>query len=538
MERLKQLFVQQHWQEIISVAESSLRTVSQPSADFDYYYGMALAHAARPEDAARIFESAARRFPRDKRFPEELAGIAFQQKNYPRAAACLHRTLRLDPTDSYANEFLATIYFLQENLEAALKYWNRVDKPHIENVLTEPKPRLDAQVLDSAFALSPAETLLRGDLLTTDSRLAALEIFPTSRFELIGREDGNFDLTFRSQERNGWGSSTLDGLAGLFRGLPYQTIYPALWNLKDKAVNLQAMLRWDAEKRRAQASLSSPLHRNAKWRYRLSTDLRNENWDIRPSFTGPSPLLGALNLRREAGSIEIAAFPSGHWNWSTGVELSQRDFRSVVPGVALTPQLLSEGFQLKHTATLNYALLRIPEKRFTLQTAATSQLGRIWSSPSHVFEKLHASLTPHWFPQSRGEDYETYGAIRAGKTFGDLPFDELSMLGVERDNDLWLRAHIGTRDGKKGSAPLGRNFFLADWETDKVVYSNGLLTLKLGPFLDTGKITDPSPALGSKKWLSDTGVQAKARLLGVVVGVSYGKDLRSGHNAIYTTVGR
>ncbi len=66
----------------------------------------------------------------------------------------------------------------------------------------------------------------------------------------------------------------------------------------------------------------------------------------------------------------------------------------------------------------------------------------------------------HWLPTARGDDYETLVRVRAGKTFGDLPFDELFMLGLERDNDLWLRGHIGTRDGRKGSAPLGKDYFL------------------------------------------------------------------------------
>ena len=64
-----------------------------------------------------------------------------------------------------------------------------------------------------------------------------------------------------------------------------------------------------------------------------------------------------------------------------------------------------------------------------------------------------------WLPTARGDDYETLARVRAGKTFGDLPFDELFMLGLERDNDLWLRGHIGTRDGRKGSAPLGQGLF-------------------------------------------------------------------------------
>jgi hypothetical protein len=73
---------------------------------------------------------------------------------------------------------------------------------------------------------------------------------------------------------------------------------------------------------------------------------------------------------------------------------------------------------------------------------------------------------------------------------------------------------------------------------DKKIYNNSLFSVKLGPFLDSGKITDSSPGLGSQKWLWDTGVQAKVFTLGVGVVFSYGKDLRSGNNAFYVRIGR
>ena len=141
----------------------------------------------------------------------------------------------------------------------------------------------------------------------------------------------------------------------------------------------------------------------------------------------------------------------------------------------------------------------------------------------------------HWYPQASGDDYALQWQVRSGKTFGEVPFDELFMLGMERDNDLWMRAHVGTRDGRKGSAPLGRDYFLSNWEIDKRIYHNGFFSLKLSPFLDTGKSTDPLPGLGSRQWLWDTGIQAKFRVLGVGVTFIYGKDLRSGHNAFYST---
>ena len=127
------------------------------------------------------------------------------------------------------------------------------------------------------------------------------------------------------------------------------------------------------------------------------------------------------------------------------------------------------------------------------------------------------------------------GKVRAGSTFGQSPFDELFMLGVERDNDLWLRAHVGTRDGRKGNAPMGRSYFLSNWEFDKNVYRNSFISLRLGPLLDIGKITDSSVGLGSRKWLWDLGAPAKVRVLGQSVAFSYGKDLHSGNNAFYVS---
>jgi tetratricopeptide (TPR) repeat protein len=531
---IKQLFAEERWQEIVRLADG----VSTPSAELNYYYGIALAKLQRWQAARHAFLTGRRLQPYDKRFPIELAGVAFSQRRYPEAAKWLRRALQLDPTDAYANDFLASIYFLQGNLEAALKYWNRVGKPQIENVRLEPEPRVNAVLLDRAFAFSPASTLRVPDLLTTEARVRGLGIFPRYALDLTAREDGKFDVIFRATERNGWGTNKWEGLISLFRGVFQQTLHPEFFNLHRSAINLVSLVRWDAQKRRLTTSLSGPVKQDAKFRARLGLDLRNENWDIRDSFTGPAPLLGALNLRKQVVDAGITSFPSGQWSWSTGVEFSHRDYRSVFPGTALTQALLAQGYQLKHMADLNYQLWRLPENRFVTTAAVSSQIARIWSQPGHSFVKLQGSLAGHWFPQPHGDDYGIQQHIRAGKDVGQVPFDELFVLGLERDNDLWLHAHLGTRSGRKGSAPIGRSYVLFNWEMEKNIYQNGFLSLKLGPFLDTGKISDSSAALGSKKWLWDTGVQAKVRVLGVGVIISYGKDLRSGNNAFYTVVGR
>src|SRR5262245_13603480 len=190
--RIKQLFEERRWQEIVQLAEAE----AARSADLSYYYGTALARLERWEDARGVFQNGLSQHPGDKRFSLELAGVSFKQKSYAKAADYLRLALRLDPADAYANDFLASIYFLEGNLEAALKYWNRVSKPEIEEVRMDPALKVDPVLLDHAFAFSPAAVLDLSQLQTTQARVGGLEIFPSYRFDLEARSDGKFDAVF------------------------------------------------------------------------------------------------------------------------------------------------------------------------------------------------------------------------------------------------------------------------------------------------------------------------------------------------------
>jgi len=532
-ERVQQFVREQHWAEVVE----AVKNLPDRDAELDFAYGTALAQLGRLDDAKESLLTGRVLAPQDKRFPIELAGVAFKQKRYPEASGWMRRALRIDAGDEYANDFLGTVYFLQNNLAAAVKYWNRVDKPYIEAVGPEHELRIRPALLDRALAFSPASVMRLDELETTRARLEGLEVFGEPRIRLAAKPDGKFDAILNLAERNGFGEGVWEALISTFSGVAYQTVYPEYDNIGGAAIDVASLVRWDAQKRRLTASLSGPLRANPKWRYRVGLDLRNENWDIRESFAGTSPSLGSLNLRREAGGASIESFNSGRWGWGAGFEFSHRDYRSLVTGPGLPPESLLPGAQLKQTARIYSVLMRVPEHRFVLNTSAASQLGRIWSQPAHAFGKVQGGLRAEWFPRAQGDDYAVRSEARSGGTTGQVPFDELFMLGMERDNDLWLRGHVGTRDGRKGSAPLGHNYFLWNSEIDKNIYGNGLVTLKISPFLDTGKIIDDSTSLGSRLWLWDTGVQAKARVVGVGVTFIYGKDLRTGNNAFYFTAG-
>ena len=508
------------------------------SADIDFDYGLALAHLQQLPAARTALLAGFRRSRGQQRFPVELAGVAFERKRYVEAAMWLRRALKLNPADEYANNFAATVYFLMGNTNAALKYWNRIHKPYIVALEFDPQLRVHRLLLDRAFTFSPASVLRERDFAAPQARLDSLGIFSTYNIALTARPDGSFNADFHALERNGFGSTRTQALVSTFGGVFYETIYPSYFNISRSAMNFTSLLRWDSQKLRARVELSAPLRNLPQHRWTLATDERDENWTIRRSFTGSAPPLGSLKLEREAVTGSITSFQTGSLEWSLGGEFSHRVFRNIDYGSALTPKIAAPGFELKQTASIRDTLVNIPEHRFVIAASVSSEAARLWSSSPRLFEKLQGSTQAHWFPQAEDDRYELQQQFRAGGTFGTAPFDEMFMLGVERDNDLWLRGHIGTRDRQKGSSPLGYNYFLSNSDFYRRIYTNGLLTIHGGPLLDIGKMAAPTSGLSTQQWMIDTGAEARVTVLGTSVVLTYGRDLRSGANAFYATLAR
>lgn len=521
------------WNEVVHLAKQS-----QLSGNDDFELGMALARLQRWDESRAALTAGRLACPAEERFDVELAGVAFQEKQYTEAATSLRRGLRIAPDDKYALDFAGTTYFLMGNIPAALKYWNRVDKPYVEALRFPQNLRVERLIVDRAFAFAPAQQLKLSEYEATEARLNGLGIFPAYNIGLTAQPDGKFAAELRAVERNGFGAGWLPSLIAAFGGTPYETIYPSYYNVGGAALNVESLLRWDAEKRRAWVDVSAPQHNLPQWRWHLATDERDERWSIRRSFTGTAPELGAVRMSRELLSASLAAFQTGRLTWSAGGEASHRSFSGITLGSALSPQLVRAGWQGKVTGAIDYRALDLPERRLWTAVGASSEFARLWSSPARLYDKLQASERLHWYPRAIGNTWELEQRARGGATFGSAPFDELWMLGVERDNDLWLRGLIGTRDGRKGSAPMGDRYFLANNSMYRRVYDNGLVGVQVGPLLDLGRMRTTTSGLAPKEWLVSTGAEARLTVLGTSVLFTYGRDLRVGTNAFFATVAK
>lgn len=494
-----------------------------------YQKGMELASQKRWDEARAAFEAGARAAPGDIRFPLQLAGIAFNLNDFRTARRWLRTALRLQPHNGYANEFLATIYALEENLDAALKYWNRAEKPQISRLEWPSGLKIRTELLDSAFAFPPAGLLMHEDYLLTRARLEQLGIFPRFRFQITPEDQGDrYSVQFNALERNAWGPPGPARYLAPLRGVFFQALMPEYANWNGRAVNVRTLARWDRQKQRFAADLTTP-------RQRVYFDYRRERWDLTRSFHGQGAAPAGLDLRKAAVGYGLRGIVSHRQAWWAELELNTRAWLGGTPEAGG----FVEGAAPVVRAGVDSLLWNVPERRFRLHSIISADTGKVLGAGIEAYLKAQGGLRAEWLPQAAGEDYAVRASLRAGKSAGGLPFDELHMLGVERDSGLWMRGHAGTGRGRKGSAPLGRDYLLASWEMDKVLHRGAFWTITAGPLLDTGQTWDGRGVFGSPIWLTDAGVQGRVKVLsGPEITLSWGRDLRGGRNVFYATLGR
>jgi hypothetical protein len=311
--------------------------------------------------------------------------------------------------------------------------------------------------------------------------------------ELTPAADDRFDLTLRAAERsqaNMWFWA---------RGLPFQTVHPEFSNIRGKAVHLEGMFRWDADKKRSALSFTSPLGGDPALSLRVSGDGRDERW---------SDPAGDFRLRKIEAGVHFHAAPSGRWGWTTGGSVSNRTFSNS----------LASGLGLKYSGAISKTWVRDAARDLNLSSSLQVEGGKLWGQKSERFAKSIQTTRVQWGGFTSD--------VRIGGVIGLVPFDERFVVGLERDTDLWLRAHPATVDGRKNAANTSRSFIVTNSDFQKTIWRTPWLQLRSGPFLDAGRF--------STRWLLDVGVEFRLNVLqSVGLSVSYGKSLSDGSRSVF-----
>lgn len=496
---------------------------AQEPADALFERGMALAREGRFEQAREAFAEGRRAAPGDARFFVEGAGAAFRLERRGEAQRLLRRALERAPDDEYARSFLGTLYLLDGNVEATLAVWAPLDKPRLTRVETPRGLRLDSVLLDRAIAFAPGETLTLPEWRTTERRLEMLDVFSLARLDLQA-EGGAFAGRVRAAERNGFGPTKLAAAVSLARWLPFQAVRADYFNIGGKAANIRSLARWDPNKRRGWLEYSQPLAGEARLRGRVFLDVRDEDWELR--FT---PGRERFRMRTAEAGAGFSAAVGGRVAWGGEAAWTYRDFDRAEGDSRRVSSPGARGDLL-----LNVAAWSAPARRMSLDSTSRARLGRVWDPEGGRYARFDQRLRFGWIPVRKGDSWRIRAEGAAGAIAGRAPFDELYMLGVERDNSFWIRGTPGTHEGRKGAAPLGDRFWLANAELDRRLFRWGFLETRAGPFFDWGRITDSEGRLGAAEVQLAAGVAVRLRILGAVEAtLLVGRDLRAGRTRFY-----
>jgi len=478
-----------------------------------------MARQNRFAEAGAALSAAQRQYPSDARFLLELAGVSYRRKNMAEAKRRLRQALRLDPANTYGNEFLASLHLLDGNLEAALLRWNRIGKPLLQQVVFDPIPAIPPTLLHRAITFSGGQILTRHRLHATERNLDLLNLFTRRQLDLAPTANSRYSATYRLLPapqllRGRWAT-----LLTLARGLPYRAIALERTNLGNRAWNAHALYRWDAQKRRVAFDLSGPIHNNPSQRFQIALDGRDESWDL-------SAFPTHIRLRKAAADLGAAFLLRERITWTTSIRTTHR---------SISEKTFDSGWSFEQRNQFDLPVLSLSENRLRVNVTAALRTGRFLTQRNgRRILGGDSAITANWLPQAKGDDWEVRAALYAG-TISGVPFDEFFQLGMERDSPYWIRGVAGTRNGRKGAGPIGSTFVLIQSGFDRTVFHVPFLRVKAGPFFDTGRTS----GFTNPQWHSGTGVQV--RILaggGLAWSVIAGRDLRRGEMTYYSTVSR
>ncbi len=536
-ETIERLADQHDWSSILSVTTGLCP--SRP-AYLDFYRGLALAALGRPAEAIESFRAAVRKSPRQGRYRVELAGALFLEKRWTDARKALLPAFNLPCQrcdESYLNDFLATLYYLEGNTLAALKYWNRIGKPVLHDLRVSPEDFLRSEILHSAIAFSSGDTLTLSSLRETMAVLEDSRLVSRQFVRLLPRPDKEYDLELVTLPKSGTLSRhPLRSAVLLGRDLPFETVHLSLRNPNGSGLSWQSMVRWDERDSRVSSLLTGPLSGQLDQLFSLEIDLRREAWRL-PVGTGLEAL--SSTDRRLALSAGFSSRVKDRWKWTTGAEMSWRSAEDP-PSGTVDNRALRRGRVLEYGLGLERAFLYLPEHGFSALASVELRTARFWSTDSHAFGQLEGQVKGRWSLDPNEDRTIIEASFHAGTTKGTVPFDKLYHLGIDRDNVVAFRGHPTKKDGVYGAGPWGERYWLGRADLSRRLYQRPFFSVMAGPFVDIGRVASgPAAVPDHRRVLVDLGIQTRIRLAySLDVYFTVGVDARRGDVVPFVRTGQ
>jgi len=473
----------------------------------------------------------------------EAAAILLKGGRYREAFRWARRGLRLDPASDYGLELAGSLHFLLGARVEALRYWNRLQRPHLTNMEIQAGP-VSRYSIAEEIHLSPGDLLSADELDRASWRLAQHGHLRRTEFNPVpGLMPDEYGLEVLADARSGLGSPS-EWLFHTLGDIAFSTLRFAYWNIRNTGATIHMPVRWNPDARWFRFQLESPRPSHLPVYLTARYEWRDESWfwtgkESRsgPSFRLRTHELGArmrfpLRLPRLAASAHLSY---RRRNFEPGAGDGQVHIPAADPlspessdgamwiGVAPTLRLVRTetpvgwGFRSDWDWDLGWARLYGDGRQFVSRISAGLRNEAVWKSEDGLQTSLQLGL-------------------HAGHASRRAPLEDHFILGVGPDADFPLRAHLVFRDGAKGNAAVARDFALGSFTWRQEAFRWQLLRFGFIAYADAARIWNAFPGQEGRNTLLDTGA-------GIELGSSmwpqarftfaYGRDWKGKRNSFY-----
>jgi tetratricopeptide (TPR) repeat protein len=498
----------------------------------DTYLYLAIAHGnMRDYDRAEsVLTEASGRYPQDPRFHNELAGVYLARRNVEMAQSALRQALAVDPNNAYATDLLANIDMSAGEVQSALQSWNRTGRPILDEILHNYYLTFGSWVAREAVAFRPAGILRYEEWKTTEARLFESDNFSNASLEIEpALTPDHYNAVVRTTAKTNTGSGMLFDLV---KGMPVQTSYFDLWNIKDSGINFNSSYRWDPDRRRMRSGLKIPLPLPGILFLDVGQTWRSERWDLSPVIRSESRPRARFNYKANALRLGVRHIPNYRVEVGAGFEYVNRDATGDLPEL-FTDSRNSGTFRVQTS-------LRFADRRYQNRLNLEGFAARKSIVGDFDYSGATAELKNR-FTLARSTETFLDWSFKAGTSHGALPVEDYFVLGVGSNSQNLLRGHSVANHGRYGRGPMGTDFALVNFDIERRLRTIPLfdtfnlpyIKVKAEFFVDAARAFDRRRIFQQGKLFVDTGAGLKLESRTVAFNLILGRSLRDGTGVLY-----
>jgi tetratricopeptide (TPR) repeat protein len=475
--------------------------------------GVAAGRGGNYGEAEQTLERAIGLAPSRPEARVELAGLRFLEKKYEDAAAGFASAL-IYQHDPYAREMLAASLHLAGHTEDALKEWNRLGQPRLDQIEIKGLVQTHDRVARRELILSPESVLDLGAYRETRLRLEELGIFSRIELRPLPKQPGHVDLEVDLAERHGFGGLVEIATRGAVNAIRKKVVV-RYFDLGGEGINLGLDYKWQTTQPHLKGSVEWPRP------FGLPANLRVEALRARPSYD----LGGPFTLRTRGGDVSLRRVVGPGTVAEVGWRVRDRTYSIARPNA---PDGRISGYELG----LDHRLVDRRRNRFDVSARffqALSSLGSDLSYPlGQVALRYHGSLSlPDGKPIIRSALAAQLILGRGGRR---TPLDEMFTPGASSEMEYPLRGHYTRRRGILGGTAIGKDLDLLNVELRQRLADAAHFQLGAVAFYDGARLE--TTAQGGSRRMHDLGLGLRLASRGLLLRLDYGRSMSGdGKNA-------